>query len=101
MAREEGEVAIGVRLPRPLHIPVLLQEVIEYLNPNPGEFFIDGTLGGGGYAEAIIRRIATGGTFVGFDLDLETFMGGGPRMRASETMGVAVTLANDNFSRVA
>ena len=100
MAREEGEGAIGVRLPRPLHIPVLLQEVIEYLNPNPGEFFIDGTLGGGGYAEAIIRRIATGGTFVGFDLDLETFMGGGPRMRASETMGVAVTLVNDNFSRV-
>jgi 16S rRNA (cytosine1402-N4)-methyltransferase len=49
------------------HIPVLLQEVINALDPKPGEFFIDGTLGGGGHAEEIIKRLGKNGTFLGLD----------------------------------
>jgi len=38
------------------HIPVLLKEVIENLNPSVGEIIIDGTVGGGGHAGEILKR---------------------------------------------
>ena len=52
-----------------MHTPVLLHEVIEALNPQPGEFIIDGTLGAGGHARAIIERIGKFGMFLGTDWD--------------------------------
>lgn len=51
------------------HIPVLLNEVLEYLDPHPGDFMIDGTVDGGGHAAAIIKKIMPGGTFLGVDWD--------------------------------
>ena len=51
------------------HIPVLIDEVIETTNPKPGEFFIDGTLGSGGHAEEIIKRLTPDGIFLGIDWD--------------------------------
>ncbi|KKQ21637.1 16S rRNA (cytosine(1402)-N(4))-methyltransferase [Candidatus Wolfebacteria bacterium RIFCSPLOWO2_01_FULL_38_11] len=53
------------------HIPVLLKEVIEILNPKEGEFFIDGTLGAGGHAKEILKKIGSGGGFLGVDWDKE------------------------------
>ena len=50
------------------HIPVLLDEVLEHLNPKPGENFIDATLGGGGYSKAIAERIDSG-KLLSIDLD--------------------------------
>jgi 16S rRNA (cytosine1402-N4)-methyltransferase len=43
-------------LPHTVHIPVLPDEVVGLLNPQPGKTYIDGTLGGGGHCEAILRR---------------------------------------------
>ena len=51
------------------HIPVLLNEVLDFLKPEPGKFFIDGTIDGGGHATEIFRRISPGGTLLGVDLD--------------------------------
>ena len=51
------------------HIPVLLKEVIEILNPKPGEFFIDGTVGSGGHALEILKKIGPKGKLLGIDLD--------------------------------
>ncbi len=48
------------------HIPVLLQEVLEYLDPKPGKKYIDATIGAGGHAKEIIRR---GGNVLGIDQD--------------------------------
>jgi 16S rRNA (cytosine1402-N4)-methyltransferase len=56
-----------------MHQPVLLKEVIEYLNPQKGEFFIDGTMDGGGHAKAIIEKIAPGGIFLGIEWDNDLF----------------------------
>ncbi|MGI9495789.1 MAG: 16S rRNA (cytosine(1402)-N(4))-methyltransferase RsmH [Mariniblastus sp.] len=52
-----------------IHIPVLPQEVIDGLNPQPGSTIVDGTLGGGGHAEVILERIGATGTLFGFDRD--------------------------------
>ncbi|HEY0103999.1 MAG TPA: 16S rRNA (cytosine(1402)-N(4))-methyltransferase RsmH [Brevundimonas sp.] len=48
------------------HAPVLLDEVIEALAPNPGDVIIDATFGAGGYTRAIL---ATGATVIGLDRD--------------------------------
>ena len=54
-----------------MHIPVLLKEAIEFLNPQPGEFIIDATIGGGGHAVEILKRIGDGGILLGIDWDKE------------------------------
>ena len=51
------------------HVPVLLSEVMEYLSPQPGNVFADGTLGGGGHSEAILRALGPDGTLYGIDRD--------------------------------
>jgi 16S rRNA (cytosine1402-N4)-methyltransferase len=52
-----------------VHQPVLLNEVITFLDPKPGAFILDGTVDGGGHAAAIVDRIGATGTFVGLDWD--------------------------------
>lgn len=54
-----------------MHIPVLLREVIEYLNPRPGQRFIDATIGDGGHALAILEHIVPGGKLLGIEWDSE------------------------------
>jgi 16S rRNA (cytosine1402-N4)-methyltransferase len=48
------------------HVPVLLAEVLEALDPQPGQTIIDGTFGAGGYSAAIMER---GAGVIGFDRD--------------------------------
>jgi 16S rRNA (cytosine1402-N4)-methyltransferase len=48
---------------------VLLREVVESLRPQSGRVYLDGTLGAGGYAEAILEASSPEGTVVGIDLD--------------------------------
>lgn len=52
-----------------MHIPVLLKEVVEILNPQSEEFFIDGTVGSGGHAMAISEKIGLKGKLLGIDWD--------------------------------
>jgi 16S rRNA (cytosine1402-N4)-methyltransferase len=52
-----------------MHIPVLLNEVIDQLDPKLGETAIDGTLGNGGHAKAIGERLGRTGTLIGIDQD--------------------------------
>ena len=51
------------------HVPVMLREVIDFLEPRPGQKFIDGTLGGGGYTLAISKLIGDSGKILSLDLD--------------------------------
>src|SRR2546425_1045339 len=43
-----------------VHVPVMLDAAIRWLNVKPSGFYVDCTLGAGGYAEAIARRLTTG-----------------------------------------
>lgn len=53
------------------HRPVLLDEVLELLDPKPGGIFVDCTLGGAGHAKAVLSRILPGGRLIGVDRDQE------------------------------
>lgn len=50
------------------HIPVLLSEVLQYLDPQPGKVYVDVTLGGGGHTRAILLKEPTC-SVIGLDWD--------------------------------
>jgi 16S rRNA (cytosine1402-N4)-methyltransferase len=51
------------------HIPVLAGELIDLVDPRPGETAVDCTFGGGGHARLIADRIGPSGTLIGIDRD--------------------------------
>jgi 16S rRNA (cytosine1402-N4)-methyltransferase len=51
------------------HVPVMLKEVIDLLRPEPHQRYLDGTLGGGGHAEALLSLSGPGGQVLGLDWD--------------------------------
>ncbi len=51
------------------HLPVMTGEVVRYLNCRAGGLYIDGTLGGGGHGEAILKASAPDGILIGIDRD--------------------------------
>src|SRR3989338_5914994 len=53
------------------HIPVLLKEVIEYLDPKHGGKFIDATFGAGGHSGAILKAIGESGELLAIDANLD------------------------------
>lgn len=92
--REKGKTPAGT------HIPVLVAEVMEALHPASGERAADCTLGYGGHAIELARRIGPGGRLVGLDVD------GGQLERARERLGqqcpdVPTAFYRSNFAGLA
>jgi 16S rRNA (cytosine1402-N4)-methyltransferase len=77
------------------HIPVLLEETVRILDPRPGQLVVDCTLGLGGHAVEILRRISPGGTLVGIDLDPRNLETARPRL---EETGGTFELHHANFA---
>lgn len=61
------------------HKPVFFRETIEALRIDPDGLYIDGTMGGGGHSEAILRRLA-GGRLLSIDQDPDAIAAGGERL---------------------
>jgi 16S rRNA (cytosine1402-N4)-methyltransferase len=55
--------------PASVHIPVLSQEVLQYLAPQAGQLFVDGTLGGGGHTRLLAERVGPDGRVLALDRD--------------------------------
>jgi 16S rRNA (cytosine1402-N4)-methyltransferase len=53
----------------PLHQPALYQEIIHFLRPKSGGFYVDGTVGAGGHASGILAMSEPGGRLLGLDVD--------------------------------
>ena len=64
------------------HETVLLRETVDMLALGPGMTVVDGTLGGGGHAQAMLERISPGGRLVGIDKDEYALERAGDRLRA-------------------
>jgi 16S rRNA (cytosine1402-N4)-methyltransferase len=79
----------------PVHRPVLLDEVIEWLAPQPGQILVDGTVGAGGHAAALARRVGPTGRVIGLDRDPEMLA-----LAGQATAGLPVTLVRAPFSEV-
>lgn len=76
------------------HVPVMLNEVMNFLNVKKGGYYIDGTLGGGSYSKFISERIGSDGLLMSIDLDplaIENFLKDKPKN---------VEVVNDNFSNL-
>ena len=54
---------------KPQHVPVLLEEVLQYLNVRPGGVIVDATLGLGGHSSEIAKRLGGQGRLICFDRD--------------------------------
>ena len=55
----------------PPHVPVLRDEVLDWLQPRDGGLYVDGTLGLGGHTQAVLERSAPSGRVIGFEWDAE------------------------------
>lgn len=76
------------------HIPVMLNECIEGLNLKEGGVYFDGTLGGAGHSEAILRGIGEKGRLIATDLDSEAIANAKVRLKDFEGR---YSLFNTNF----
>ena len=82
------------------HIPVMLEEVLEYLQPQPGGQYIDGTLGGGGHTEAILEQSAPDGRVLGIDTDEQALERVGIRLSSMVEQG-RLALVRGKFAELA
>lgn len=74
---------MAVDLARPFaHVPVLLGPVVDLLQPRAGGRYLDGTLGGGGHSQALLKASAPDGRVVGIDRDPQALAAATERLRA-------------------
>lgn len=76
------------------HKSVLLDEVIESLNIKPDGVYLDGTLGGGGHAYHVCKRLSDKGRFIGIDQDADAIKAASARL---EEFGDKVTIIRNNY----
>ena len=78
------------------HKPVLLKETIDNLCIKPEGTYVDGTLGGGGHAYEVVRRLSPQGSFIGIDQDADAIRAAGQKLREFSN----VTLIRSNYCNV-
>jgi 16S rRNA (cytosine1402-N4)-methyltransferase len=79
------------------HQPVLVDEVIKHLGCTPGKLFVDGTVGGGGHARAILDKTAPDGRLVGVDWDEAALVQARSNLRSYSQR---LILVRDNYARM-
>jgi 16S rRNA (cytosine1402-N4)-methyltransferase len=79
------------------HYSVLLEETIEQLNIRPDGIYVDGTLGGGGHACEVCKRLSDKGHFYGIDQDAAAIQAAGERL---SEYGDKVTIIRSNYCRM-
>ncbi|ACA59951.1 16S rRNA (cytosine(1402)-N(4))-methyltransferase RsmH [Candidatus Desulforudis audaxviator] len=80
------------------HQPVMLREVLEWLDPKPGGTYVDCTLGGGGHALGVLERIGGRGLLVGIDRDADALAAAAFRLAG---YGDGVRLVQADFRELA
>ena len=76
------------------HTTVLLHETVDGLNVRPDGIYVDATLGGGGHASEVCRRLSGTGRLIGIDQDADAIEAAGRRL---EGFGEKVTIIRSNY----
>ncbi len=79
------------------HLSVLADAVSTFLAPRPGGIYVDATVGGGGHAEEIAKRIGPQGVIVGIDRDIAAIEAAEARLQKT---GARVIMVRDNFANL-
>ncbi len=79
------------------HKSVLLYETIDSLNVKPDGIYVDGTLGGGGHALEVCKRLGTYGRLIGIDQDGDAIKAATERLKAYEDK---VTVVRSNYENI-
>ncbi|MGH0032218.1 MAG: 16S rRNA (cytosine(1402)-N(4))-methyltransferase RsmH [Myxococcota bacterium] len=82
------------------HVPALANECLSWLALRPGAVVVDGTVGGGGHAEAILTRTAPDGRLIGLDLDPAALAASAERLTAFGDRAVLVHASFRNLGEV-
>lgn len=64
-----AKVLASGKTPAGSHVPIMVREILEVLDPKPGELAVDCTLGWGGHAREILGKLTPGGRLIGLDVD--------------------------------
>lgn len=78
------------------HVPVLLNETVDYLQIKAGGIYVDCTLGGGGHSLEILNRLNGEGTLIGIDQDAEAIIAAKEKLKAFSN----VIYVHDNFYNI-
>jgi 16S rRNA (cytosine1402-N4)-methyltransferase len=78
--------------PSPAHVPVMLDQVVHWLDPRPSAVIVDGTVGGGGHTFTLAERVGPAGLVIGLDRDPAAIAAAGRNLA-----GMPVTLVQADF----
>ena len=76
------------------HTSVILNETIDNLNIRPDGIYVDGTLGGGGHALEVAKRLGEGGRLIGIDQDADAILAATERLKEYQDR---VTIVRSNY----
>jgi 16S rRNA (cytosine1402-N4)-methyltransferase len=95
------KVLASGKTPAGTHRPIMMQEVLELLRLRPGQVAVDATLGYGGHAREILRRIPPRGRLIALDADPIELPKTEARLRAEGFGADALTVVHSNFAGLA
>jgi 16S rRNA (cytosine1402-N4)-methyltransferase len=93
-----AKVLASGKTPAGSHVPIMVGEIVEVLNPRPGEFAVDCTLGHGGHAQALLTKILPGGHLLALDADPLELPRTEERLRSAGFDSDQLTIIKSNFA---
>ena len=79
------------------HIPVLFHEIMDIMAPQPGEVFVDCTLGGGGHSRGFLELMGDNGRLIGIDQDTNALKAAGANLAE---FGDRVTYVHSTYNNL-
>jgi 16S rRNA (cytosine1402-N4)-methyltransferase len=93
-----ARVLASGKTPAGSHVPIMVEEILEVLDPRPGDTAVDCTLGFGGHTRRLLSRVAPGGHVLGLDADPLELPKTEAALRAEGFGGEVFTTRKSNFA---
>jgi 16S rRNA (cytosine1402-N4)-methyltransferase len=97
-AADVEKIIASGKTPAGTHRPICVREILEILDPRPGEIAVDATLGYGGHALELLRAILPGGRLYGLDVDPIELPKTEARLRSAGIPPEALVVRRTNFA---